>query len=91
MGDPWRVKYDGTCTRCRTALLKGMPAVWDRVTRTIHCIECPVPQPPLPPPASAAVDMGVAGHSARVEYERRAAKRQAAITERWGTGLRQPD
>ena len=87
MGDPWRVKYDGTCTRCGTALLKGMPAVWDRATRTIHCIECPVPQPPPPPPAPATVDKGVAGHSARVEYERRAAKREAAITERWGTGL----
>ena len=33
------------------------------------------------------MDKGVAGHSARVEYERRAAKREAAITERWGTGL----
>ena len=87
MGDPWRVKYDGTCARCGTALLKGMPAVWDRATRTIHCIECPVPQPPPPPAAPAAVDKGVAGHSARVEYERRAAKREAAITERWGTGL----
>jgi hypothetical protein len=87
MEDPWRVKYNGTCTRCGTALLKGMPAVWDRATRTIRCIECPIPQPPPPPPAPAAVDKGVAGHSARVEYERRAAKREAAIAERWGTGL----
>ena len=88
MGDPWRVKYDGTCTRCGTALLKRMPAVWDRATRTIRCIECPVPQPPSPPPApEPVVDNGVAGRSARVEYERRAAKREAAITDRWGTGL----
>ena len=62
-----------------------MPAVWDRATRTIHCVECPLPQPPSPAPAT--VEMGVAGHSARVEYERRAAKREAAITYRWGTGL----
>ena len=89
MGDPWRVKYDGTCARCGTTLLKGVPAVWDRATHSIHCIECPDPQPPpLPaPPAPATVDKGVAGRSARVEYDRRAEKRDAAITERWGTGL----
>ncbi|HEY3545486.1 MAG TPA: nuclease-related domain-containing protein [Propionicimonas sp.] len=33
------------------------------------------------------MESGVAGHSARVEYERRAAKREAAITDRWGTGI----
>lgn len=64
-----------------------MPAVWDRATRTIHCVECPIPQPSPAPPAPATVDKGVADHSARAEYERRAAMREAAIADRWGTGL----
>ena len=33
------------------------------------------------------MEYGVAGRSARAEYERRAAKREATITERWGTGF----
>lgn len=33
------------------------------------------------------VDPGVAGRSARTEHDRRAAKRDAAITERWGNGF----
>ncbi len=96
------MKFDGTCSRCGSALLKGTPAVWDRPSRSIHCIECPSSgstptesqsqpaPPPAAPPAPApptAIDQGVAGRSARAEFERREAKREAAITERWGTGL----
>lgn len=84
MIEPWRVKYDGTCARCGVTLVRGTPAVWDRASRTIRCIECPAEQPP----AEVAIEAGVAGHSARAEYERRAAKRDAAISERWGTGLK---
>jgi hypothetical protein len=75
---PWRVKYDGTCARCGVALARGTPAVWDRGSRTIRCIECPSP----------AQEPGVAGRSARAEYERRVAKRGAAISERWGAGFK---
>lgn len=80
----WRVKYDGICSRCGMPLLRGTPAAWDRTTRTIHCIECPQPGSPGPAPQ---IDHGVGGRSARAEYERRAAKRDAAITERWGSGF----
>lgn len=82
--EPWRVKYDGTCARCGVALGRGTPAVWDRTSRTIRCIECPTEQPRADP----AIEAGVAGRSARAEYERRAAKRDAGITERWGTGFK---
>lgn len=50
----------------------------------MRCIDCPnsvVESSPI------EIDQGVGGRSARAEYERRAAKRDAAITERWGTGF----
>lgn len=83
MGD-WLVKYDGVCARCGKPLLGGTPAVWDRATRSMHCIQCPDRAPESPP---IEIDMGAGGRSARAEYDRRAAKRDAAITERWGTGF----
>jgi len=76
------VKYDGPCARCGRTLVHGTPAVWDRSTGTMHCIECPGSVTPLD-----SRDVGVAGRSARAEYARRAAKREAAITERWGSGF----
>jgi hypothetical protein len=77
MGD-WRVKYDGVCSRCGIALRAGEVAVYDRPTRTIHCVSCPTaPEPP-------DINAGVAGRSARQEHHRHAAKREAAIKERWG-------
>jgi hypothetical protein len=49
----------------------------------MHCLECPTaapPEPSSPPP----LDLGVAGGSARREYERRGAKREAHVKARWG-------
>lgn len=77
----WLVKYDGVCARCATPLLRGSPAVWDRASRTMRCIECPAIPDVAPPPP---VDVGEAGASARREYERRVAKRDAVIEQRWG-------
>jgi hypothetical protein len=79
----WLVKYDGVCSNCGTPLLRGVAAVWDRSSKTIHCIECPTAssEAELPP-----IDEGVGGRSSRREYERRAAMRDAAIDEKWGTG-----
>lgn len=81
---PWRVKYDGTCACCGAVLARGTPAVWDRASRTMRCIECPTAKHAV---AEPAIEVGVAGGSARAEYERRVAKRDAALTKRWGTGL----
>lgn len=86
----WLVKYDGPCARCGRTLLRGTPAVWDRTARKMTCVECPGPSDAVasePTPTPPAIDRGVGGRSARAEYERRAAKRDAAITERWGTGF----
>jgi len=83
MGE-WLVKHDGPCARCGSVLVRGTPAVWDRAGRRMTCIECPEPGTPSVP---RQIDRGVGGRSALAEYERRAAKRDAAITERWGTGF----
>jgi hypothetical protein len=82
MGD-WRVKYDGVCSRCGVALRAGEVAVYDRATRTIHCVTCPA-APDTDPPG---VDPGVAGRSALRENDRRTAKREEAVKERWGDRL----
>lgn len=78
MGD-WRVKYDGVCSRCGVALLAGEVAVYERASRTIRCVSCPTTPGPTP-----EIDPGVAGRSARKEHERRVAKRETAVKERWG-------
>lgn len=82
MGD-WRVKYDGVCSKCGVMLHADEVAVYDRPTRTIHCVTCPTAPEAGPP----EIDAGVAGRSARHEHDRRAAKREAAIRERWGNRM----
>jgi hypothetical protein len=79
MGD-WHVKYDGVCSRCGVMLRAGNVAVYDRAARTIHCFSCPTAPAPAPPD----IDAGVAGRSARQEHQRRAAKRETAVKDRWG-------
>ena len=74
------MKYDGVCSRCGVALHAGDIAVYERATRTIHCVSCPIAPDPEPP----EIDVGVAGRSARQEHERRVAKREAAVKQRWG-------
>lgn len=81
--DGWRVRYDGVCSRCGVPLRAGVVAVYDRPTRTIHCVSCPTAPAAEPP----EVDAGVAGRSARQERDRRAARREAAVRERWGNRI----
>ena len=87
MGSVWRVKRDGTCSRCGTLLRTGEVAVWERRTRSIRCVECPTTPRPEADPVQPLIEPGVAGGSARREFARREAKRDAAITERWGSGV----
>lgn len=78
---PWRVKRDGLCSRCGTPLRVGDIAIYERPTRSIRCVECPgeadssVEEPPI--------DLGVAGSSARREYERRKSNRETRIRGRF--------
>ena len=80
----WKVKHDGECCRCGAPLLRGAPAVWERASRSIRCIECPEASAGAEQPR---LDSGVAGGSSRREYERLAAKREASIEARFGHGI----
>ena len=78
----WYVKYDGHCSRCGAILRSGEVAVWDRSRRSMRCVECPTSEPVDLEPAP--IDVGTAGHSARQEHDRRAAKREADVKGSWG-------
>ena len=68
-------------------------AIYERTAETVRCVECPTspseamtgtvdPARAEPPPEDPAP--GVAGGSARREYERRKAKDEQRIREKWG-------
>ena len=90
-----QLHYAGTCAGCGAELESGTRAAYYKATRTVRCLSCiephgPVPSvapaaaPPLdsaPAPTLDATETGVAGSSARREYERRSAKREARIRE----------
>lgn len=84
VADGWKVKYDGTCSRCGIALRTGEVAVYDRQTRSIHCVVCPSVAAVADPPP---IDTGVAGASVRREYERRKTAREDRIRSRFGGRL----
>jgi hypothetical protein len=70
------LRYPGTCEACGTELAPGTDARYDPSRRTVRCLTCPSSVEALPEPT---VDLGVAGGSARREFERRAAKREARV------------
>ena len=85
-----KLRYAGACRVCQTDLAAGVSAVYERQSKTVRCMEClPVHSvddlthvattemsavPPVQAPES-----GEAGLSARREYERRVAKREARV------------
>jgi hypothetical protein len=92
-----RLRYAGTCRLCGASIPAGTKAVYESETKTVHCLECPAeagelnasPDLGLPPedaPSGEApsIDPGVAGASARREYERRKAKDEQRLREKWG-------
>jgi Nuclease-related domain len=89
-----KLRYAGTCRLCGTHLPAHAEAVYERATRTVRCITCAVvtepvvneesqPEPAGPRPAEVA-DSGIAGSSARREYERRKAKDEERLRDKWG-------
>ena len=84
------LRYAGTCAVCGAALAAGTRAAYFRGTSTVRCLACHSGAAAAPPsvstvaasePVADAVVAGAAGSSARREYERRSAKREARIRE----------
>ncbi|MGE0308440.1 MAG: nuclease-related domain-containing protein [Acidimicrobiia bacterium] len=88
-------RYAGVCRLCGTDLPAHADAVYERSAKTVRCVECPSaveiaglvpkietePAAVEPPPEP---DTGVAGSSARREYERRKAKDEERLRQKWG-------
>lgn len=88
MGDPGlkelRLTYAGICVECGARIPRGARAVYHVASKTVHCWKCPDESDVV---EATPIDVGIAGSSAQREYERRAAKREAAIKDRFGTRL----
>jgi hypothetical protein len=81
-----RLRYAGVCRACESPLPQGTEAVYESETKTVRCLECAIEATnAMPPDAERRSDgSGVAGSSARREYERRKAKDEARLREKWG-------
>jgi Fe-S cluster biogenesis protein NfuA len=85
-----RLRYAGACRLCGASLPAGTEAIYESETKTVRCLECATEAtettPDLEPPCdeSLSTGSGVAGSSARREYERRKAKDEEKLREKWG-------
>lgn len=90
-----KLRYAGVCRLCGTALSARTDAVYERTTKTVRCAECPsdvagvdgttqLGVEPTPTEPAQKPDSGVAGSSARREYERRKSKDEARLRQKWG-------
>lgn len=91
------LRYAGVCRMCGTNLPAQKVAIYDRSTKTVSCVECLTevsfmtmasPETTNAADALAPVgdvdDSGVAGRSARHEYERRKAMDEEHLRQKWG-------
>lgn len=69
---------------CGLELAKGEEALYDSRLKTVRCVSCPPGRDRQP---DAPVDPGVAGASARREYQRRVSGREAKVKARFGRRL----
>lgn len=91
--DKWmKLRYAGVCRLCGTTLPARNDAIYERPTKTVRCVECPADAlaievtqvATLTPHDALPEDAGVAGSSARREYERRKAKDAERLRQKWG-------
>lgn len=86
------LRYAGTCRLCGIRLAARSEAIYERHTKSVRCVECPCDDADLPvasDPGTATIEfapeaVGIAGSSARREYERRRAKDEELLRKRWG-------
>lgn len=76
---------------CDVSLPPGTEAIYESETKTIRCLDCAAKatenmSPDLEPPHddSLSAESGVAGSSTQREYERRKAKDEEKLREKWG-------
>lgn len=85
-----RLRFAGVCRMCGAQLLSGADALYERATKTVRCVECRTMADPESAdligqaPQCAGQAVGAAGTSARREYERRKAKDEARLRQKWG-------
>ena len=84
-----KLRYAGACRLCGAGLPAREEAIYERSTKTVRCVECPVlteaqVAAEAPAPLVVVDDGGVAGSSARREYERRKAKDEERLRQKWG-------
>lgn len=88
-GKVMSLRYAGVCDTCGVGLAAGARAAYLRPTRTVRCLTCFDPasaasaprSTPTMPHAPEPVETGTPGASARREYERRSARREARVRE----------
>lgn len=78
------LRYAGTCVLCGAALAKGDDAVYHPPTRSVRCLHCRAASDGV---QEALIDGGVAGASARRQFERRKAAREARVKGQLGNFL----
>lgn len=75
---PLKLRRADSCVRCSTPLAAGTDAVWDSAPRTVMCLACADPTPPLTS-TSQPINTGEAGASAAREHERRKQNREEGV------------
>lgn len=87
-----KLRYAGVCRICGTSLPARLEAIYERSTKTVRCVDCPgdvgvadvlIDAQPTVVEVSTGED-GAAGSSARREYERRKAKDEERLRQKWG-------
>jgi hypothetical protein len=77
-----RLRYTATCCSCNRELSRGTLAVWDREKKTATCTACLESRAPNVGQAAVEVDRGIAGGSARREFQKRHTRRESQIRQR---------
>jgi hypothetical protein len=87
-----KLRYAGVCRVCDVELPARVEAIYERSTKTVRCLDCSpadasasvveVRAERASKPSTAPIDAGIPGASARREYDRRQAKREARIREK---------
>src|SRR5437879_2594943 len=77
-----RLRYGATCCSCSTVLMRGTLAAWDKEKQTATCSACLDASTDSSSETPVELDRGVAGGSARREFQRRHGRRESQIRER---------